>query len=163
MPNSHTQREPQIPPPNSETQSSAERARVLLELLKERRSETAVAPLVKDAQAAADGLYQTTERPAPSTLRDSARELLERIGRKTAPPAQRKPGAMPPKVVRSTIAALVNGDRLAAEHPAVIAVVIENQPRSMQTAVMRALPGRVARRVRTALLALKDVAAREKL
>ena len=126
---------------------------MLLELLKERREDASIAPLVKDAETAAAAKPSTVE-PPPRALRDSARELLERIGRGSTPPPPKGRGAMAPKVLRSTIAALVNGDRLAAEHPAVIAVVIENQPRSMQAAVMRALPGRVARRVRTALLAL---------
>ena len=136
------------------SQPVVDRARVLVELLKEHKAGNAVAPLIKDARHAAGLTPMEQTKPAPEALRNSARELLKRIGRKTTPTLPRARGMMSPEVLRTTIAALVDGKRLSQEHPAVIAIVIENQPRSTQSAVMRALPGRTARQVRRALMSL---------
>ena len=54
-------------------------------------------------------------------------------------------------VLKSTIAALVDGRYLAKEHPAVIAIVIQHQSFQTQAAVLRSLGGKRARRVRSAL------------
>ena len=42
---------------------------------------------------------------------------------------------------------LVEGEDLAAEHPAVIAHILKDAPQQMRVAVLRALPGQVARAV----------------
>lgn len=57
-----------------------------------------------------------------------------------SPQEQRKPGprALPP---------LVAGEDLAAEHPAVIAHMLRDAPQDVRVAVLRALPGQLARMV----------------
>lgn len=124
-----------------------ERARVLLELLREQRSDSDMGSLISEAQ----GVAGSRAVPSDDALRNSARELLKRIGRKTRPQAAKSVGMMTPAVVRSTVAALVDGKNLTREHPAIIAMVIEHQDRKTQASVLRGLPGRKARKVQRAL------------
>jgi hypothetical protein len=62
--------------------------------------------------------------------------------RHTAPPIAppRKPGP-------STLPPLLAGEDLAAEHPAVIAHMLRHAPQHVRVAVLRALPGQLARTV----------------
>jgi hypothetical protein len=55
-----------------------------------------------------------------------------------APPAPRGPGRIP---------VLAEGEDLAAEHPAVIAHMLRSESQEVRVAVLRALPGQVARAV----------------
>ena len=126
----------------------ADRARILLELLKEQKAKSDMKPLISQAEAKA----KSTDDPSTDSLRDSARELLRRIGR--VPQPEKPRGAMPPKILRSTIAALVDGHDLVREHPAVIAMVIADQSRDTQKAFLQSLPGRQARRVQRALVSV---------
>lgn len=144
--------EPAPKPHNSSAPESApqERARVLLELLREQRGDTEMGGLISDARDKAGA----QKVPSAEALRNSARELLERIGRKTRPKPAQAVGMMTPAIVRSTVAALVDGKNLTREHPAIIAMVIEQQDRKTQASVLRGLPGRKARKVQRALSGL---------
>ena len=53
--------------------------------------------------------------------------------------------AIPPRPTRLPV--LVDGEDLAAEHPAVIAHILRAEPQHIRVSVLRALPGTVARAV----------------
>ena len=139
-------------PRASDPQTPAARARILLELLRNRGQEKGLSPLIEAASQVAGRL--DAPPPDPDVLRQSARELLERIGRKQHPPLPRTPGPMDPTALRSTVAGLIDGRQLSKEHPAVIAIVIERQSHRMQAAVLRGLGAPLARDVRRALIRL---------
>lgn len=126
----------------------ADRARILLELLREQKAKSEMQPLLKQAKTQA----KNSAHPEADTLRESARELLRRIGR--APKPVQKKGAMSPQVLKSTIAALLDGQDLVREHPAVIATVIADQSRATQKSFLQSLPGKQARRIQRALLSV---------
>lgn len=68
------------------------------------------------------------------------------------PPAPARPTATLPGPVHrrreiTKLPPLMEGEDLAAEHPAVIAHMLRNAPQHMRVAVLRALPGQVARAV----------------
>ncbi len=135
-------------PKSPHSQSPKDRARILLELLRDKKTKSGFDPLLSEATVQAEN----TTIPSPEALKQSARELLERINQQPTPttPSTRL-GAMPMAILRSTIAALVDGSRLAQEHPSVIALVIAHQSRKTQATILRGLPAQQARRVQRAL------------
>ena len=98
-----------------------------------------------------DGPATTADRVAWQTNRLIA-HLRARVGPdegRTPPtrsaPAMPRPPIQPRKAAQ--IPVLVEGEDLAAEHPAVIAHMLREAPQHMRVAVLRALPGQVARAV----------------
>lgn len=77
-----------------------------------------------------------TKRPLP----DGAAH-----GPQPHPHSQQRPRATAQKA--PPIPALVAGEDLAAEHPAVIAHILRDAPQQIRVAVLRALPGQIARAV----------------
>jgi len=64
-----------------------------------------------------------------------------------ARPASATPGTAPRRREITKLPTLMEGEDLAAEHPAVIAHMLRDAPQQMRVAVLRALPGQVARAV----------------
>jgi hypothetical protein len=76
------------------------------------------------------------------------RHLRDRVELGSPAPEARSPGPKPPASRRpGQLPALVPGEDLAAEHPAVIAHILRTEPQQVRVAVLRALPGTVARAV----------------
>ena len=139
--------------------SAQERAKVLLSLLEDQRDKGDVAPLLERAESLATdapaGRDERGNSDPRDVLRQSAKELLERIGRSSKPKPALKRGAMTPSTVRRTVASLIDGRLLTNEHPSVIAIVIAHQSRETQRSVLKSLPGRLARRVQRSLTRLE--------
>lgn len=138
---------PQVSNDQTDPDTAVERAKVLLAILKEKRDQKGIAPLIAEAESAVNTHPERAIHPELNVLRQSARELLARIGKRIIPKPAGLSGPMGRDVLRSTIAALVDGQHLSREHPAIIAIVIEHQSTQTQAAVLRSLPGRLARRV----------------
>lgn len=150
-----TQHTPNATAEVTQNSSSAERARILLSLLNKQTEDEDLGSL----KTAARDMQGDTNKELPSreTLRKSARDLIARLEERK--PAQARPTAPhssfdKKRVIKSTIAALIHDSTLPREHPAVIAIVLENQPPQTQAAVIRGLPGHKARRVQRALTRL---------
>jgi|GEM_PF-805257 len=148
------------------TASSAERARILLALIDKQGAQDGLSDLTQEAQALQqqdrDASDSTTAMPSRETLMRSARDLLARleprkkqIARSTAAPKPSS-GMLTKTVVRSTIAALIEDSDLPKEHPAVIAIVLQNQDAKTKAAVLRQLPGSLARRVQQSIERVKE-------
>jgi hypothetical protein len=81
--------------------------------------------------------------------------LIQHLRARVAPDRTPSKGPTVPDLLRAPlqrrelgkIPALVEGEDLAAEHPAVIAHILRDAPQDMRVAVLRALPGQVARAV----------------
>jgi flagellar motor switch protein FliG len=145
--------------------SSAERARILLALIDQQGRKADFGALTKKAEAlqSQGGARDTHDMPSRETLLRSARDLLSRLepGKKqqTAPAPTPKPrgGMLSKAVIRSTIAALIEESDLSREHPAIIAIVLQNQSSKTKAAVLRQLPGPLARRVQQSMERVKEV------
>lgn len=147
--------------------SNAERARILLALIDKQGAHDDLGDLTQQAKAlqqqdraAQDSLNAMHSR---ETLMQSARDLLARLEpnkKKTPPTPPAKPinGMLAKPVVRSTIAALIEESDLPKEHPAVIAIVLQNQDAKTKAAVLRQLPGSLARRVQQSIERVKETA-----
>jgi hypothetical protein len=135
------------------------KARVLLELFGpnglERLEGAGLAPgimkAIAEAQDAAPGPSGDPHAGRDGLLhRFRERGLLDRAASDPAPAAiPRTATAVPPGDIRSAVghriaAHLSDGD-LEQENPAVIALVLKSQPKSVQARVLRALPGACAR------------------
>lgn len=147
--------------------SNAERARILLALIDKQGGQDHLGDLTQKAKAlqqqdrAAQGSPNTM--PSRETLMQSARDLLARLepSKKQMPPKPSpKPsnGMLAKPVVRSTIAALIEESDLPKEHPAVIAIVLQNQDAKTKAAVLRQLPGSLARRVQQSIERVRETA-----
>ena len=146
----------------SET-SNAERARILLALIDKQRGQDNLGDLTQKAKALQqqDRAAQSSPNAMPSreTLMQSARDLLARLEpSKKHTPAKPSGGMLAKPVVRSTIAALIEESDLPKEHPAVIAIVLQNQDAKTKAAVLRQLPGSLARRVQQSIERVKEAA-----
>ena len=146
--------------------SSAERARILLALIDKQGAQDGLGDLTRKAEALQqrdhDAAGNPNAMPSRETLMSSARDLLARLepSKKQAPPkapARPKSGMLSKTMVRSTIAALIEDSDLPKEHPAVIAIVLQNQGAKTKAAVLRQLPGSLARRVQRSIEQVKEV------
>ncbi|WP_439140587.1 hypothetical protein [Roseicyclus sp.] len=126
----------------------------------------AIAAIFGDAVAARLGSSHagdTTPRNATGAV-DADRvawqtnRLIQHLRQRTATPsgapsnaAPKRPSpASPPQSAKAgprPLPPLMAGEDLAAEHPAVIAHMLRDAPQEMRVAVLRALPGHVARMV----------------
>jgi hypothetical protein len=136
------------------TADNAERARILLALLDTTKPDAALEALTRTAKTLTAGSLSdsaSADLPSQETLMQSARALLSRL--KEMPDKPRHQVTKPPAqaIIRSTIAALINDSALPREHPAIIAIVLQNQSAATKAAVLRSLPGNTARRVQRAL------------
>lgn len=147
--------------------SNAERARILLALIDKQGEQDNLGDLTQKARALQqqDRAAQCSPNAMPSreTLMQSARDLLARLEPSkahTPPKSSPKPssGMLAKPVVRSTIAALIEESDLPKEHPAVIAIVLQNQDAKTKAAVLRQLPGSLARRVQQSIERVKKTA-----
>lgn len=143
--------------------SSAERARILLALIDKQSIPDALEPLAADARKLQPGIGpDATGMPSPASLQASARDLLSRLESARVSPREKPAAAQNPlphkAIFRSTIAALIKDSKLTDEHPAVIAIVLQNQNARTQAAVLRQLPGRTARQVTRTIGALRELA-----
>lgn len=143
--------------------SSAERARILLALIDKQSATAELQPLAADARKLQPGSdADTAGMPSPASLQASARDLLARLERArpslTQKVTEAKPRFAPRAVLRSTIAALIRESTLTHEHPAVIAIVLQNQDARTQAAVLKQLPGRTARQVKRTIGTLREMA-----
>ena len=129
--------------------SSADRARLLLGLI----GQSGGSPAMDDLRMKAEALSsRAPSRPAsPETIKRETRKLLDAVQKRKA--RKVKPQSL--EVVRATIAALVETSNLEEEHPAVLAVVLQNQDRATKASVMRSTRGDRARRIQAALAALR--------
>lgn len=144
--------------------SSAERARILLALIDKQAAKSDLGALTQQAKALQSqaGDQDHLDMPSRETLLRSARDLLSRLepGKKhqTMPPRAPKPrsGMVSRAVIRSTIAALIEESDLSKEHHAIIAIVLQNQTAKTKAAVLRQLPGPLARRVQQSIERVKE-------
>lgn len=144
--------------------SSAERARILLALIDQQGRKANLGVLTQKAEAlqSQGGVRDGHEMPSRETLLRSARDLLSRLEpgkrQQSAPAPKPSSGGMQSKaVIRSTIAALIEESDLSREHPAIIAIVLHNQTSKTKAAVLRQLPGPLARRVQQSMERVKEV------
>lgn len=127
----------------------ARKARVLLDLFGPAGVER-----LKRAGLPAELLPDSTTAPAEPAAEGSADEGRHALLKRLRERGLLDPDTTPPVADRESIPSLsaviaehLDGNALAAEHPAVIAHVLRDRPRTVQLRVLRALPGSVARAV----------------
>lgn len=123
------------------------KARVLLDLFGPSGVER-----LKQAGLPADLLPETVAQDDNASDDDGREALLQRLrdrGLLTSNPSRTPKPASEPETsaLSARIADNLDGSALEAEHPAVIAHVLQSQPRAVRLRVLRALPGTVARAV----------------
>lgn len=164
---------PQDPQPNTPAKSpqahlpketsSAERARILLALIDQQGRNADLGALTKKAEElqGQGSARDPNDMPSRETLLRSARDLLSRLEpvkkRQSTPMPKPRGGMLSKAVIRSTIAALIEESDLSREHPAIIAIVLQNQNSKTKAAVLRQLPGPLARRVQQSMDRVKEV------
>ena len=92
-----------------------------------------------------------TDRSMQTNLIDRFRNLgsppSDRSGSENEAASDQPPVLSKPAALLEQISQHLAQDKLDGEHPAVIALILRSQPRDVQTRVLKALPGSVARAV----------------